>query len=220
MISPLSWTRLLLHLVLVVLAPASAIAQDSSFQRVQLPHKISLEIPAHWKVLSAETRKNLAAAGEAITGGAGVEVPSGKESLLAVNATPDPPGAMIRVSVISPPEYTQADLAAVTPAELKDAEEKLLNLFKKIEAAGGPKILEVQRFRIERLNNHLSLVMPYIRASAQSSSPWQAVQYKIPVSGRLIELTLSNRQSDAIVWKPILERVKRSLRFESPSQPR
>jgi hypothetical protein len=209
--------RLLLHIFLIAIAalPATAVAQDRSFQRVQLPHKISLEIPSHWNVLSVETRKNLTATGEAITEGAGIDAPRGKESLLAVNATPAPTGAMIRVSVIAPPEYTQADLAAITPADLKDARLEILSLFRKAEAAGGPKILGVQEFRVERLNSQsLSLVMPYIRASAQGPSPWQVVQYKIPTPGRVIELTLSHRQSDAIVWKPILERVKRSLRFE------
>ena len=136
-----------------------------------------------------------------------------KESLLAVNAVPDPTGAMIRVSVTSPPDYTQTDLAAATPADLKEVGSEMKNAFGKLEASGGPKIIEMQPVRLENLNGYNVLVMPYVRAGINGRSTWQVTQYKIPVSTRLIEITLSHRQSDAVMWRPILERVKRSVQF-------
>ena len=191
--------------IALTLLAHSAFAQDTSFRSVQLAYGISLDVPSHWTVLSLENRKNLGAAGQAMTDNAGIEGSSGrKESLLAMNATPNPTGAMIRVSVTSPPDYTQSDLAAATPADLQEVGTEMLKMFRQLEASGGPKIIEMQPVRIERLNNYRVLVMPY---------PWQVTQYKIPVSNRLIEITLSHRQSDAIVWRPILERVKRSIKF-------
>ena len=192
----------------------SAFAQDTSFRRVQLAYGISLDIPSHWTVLSQDTRRNLEAAGEALVGNADIEGPSGrKENLLAVNAVPYPTGAMIRVSVTSPPDYTQADLTAATPGDLKEVGTETQSMFSKLEASGGPKIIEMQPVRIEKFHNFRMLVMPYVRAGVNGPSPWQVTQYKIPVSNRLIEITLSHRQSDAIVWRPILERVKRSVQF-------
>lgn len=200
--------------VALTLLAHPAFAQDTSFRSVQLAHGISLDVPSHWMVLSQETRKNLGAAGQAMIDNAGIEGPSGrKEPLLAMNATPNPTGAMIRVSVTSPSEYTQSDLAAATPADLKEVGAEMLKMFRQIEASGGPKIVKMQPVRIERFNNYQMLVMPYIRAGVNEPSPWQVTQYKIPVSNRLIEITLSHRQSDAIVWHPILERVKRSVKF-------
>ena len=201
-------------LLFITLFVGSASAQATSFRSVQLAYGISLEIPSHWKVLSQETRQNLGAAGEDMTKNAGIEGSSGqKQNLLAVNATPDPTGSMIRVSVTSPPDYTQADLAAATATDLKDVGAEMQKVFRQLEASGGPKIIEIQPVRIEKFNGQLVMVMPYVRASKFGPSPWQVTQYKIPVSNRLIEITLSHRQSDAIVWRPILERVKRSVRF-------
>ncbi len=120
---------------------------------------------------------------------------------------------MIRVSVTSPPDYTQADLTAVTAADLKEIGVEMLKMFRQLEASGGPKIIEMQPVSIEKINGQLALVMPYVRASKLGPSPWQVTQYKIPVPSRIIEITLSHRQSDAIVWRPILERAKRSVRF-------
>jgi hypothetical protein len=201
-------------IVALTLLALPAFTQDTAFRSVQLAHGISLDVPSHWTVLSLENRKNLGAAGKAMTDNAGIEEPSGrKESLLAMNATPNPTGAMIRVSVTSPPDYTQSDLAAATPADLKEFGAEMLKMFRQLEASCGPKIIEMQPVRIERLNNYRVLVMPYLRAGVNGPSPWQVSQYKIPVSNRLIEITLSHRQSDAIVWRPILERVKRSVKF-------
>ena len=149
-----------------------------------------------------------------MTDNAGIEGPSGqKESLLAINATPNPTGAMIRVSVLSPSDVTQSDLGEATPEDLKEIGDEMLKLFRQLEVSGGPKIIEMQPVRIDLLNNYRVLVIPYIRAGVNGPSPWQVTQYKIPVSNRLVEITLSHRQSDALVWRPILERVKRSIQF-------
>jgi len=200
--------------VAFVLLGDSAFAQDTSFRRVQLAYGISLDIPTHWTVLSQDNLRNRGAAGRAMIDNAGIEGPRGrKETLLAVNALPNPTGAMISVSVTSPPDLTQADLAGATPADLKKVGTEMHNMFRKLEASGGPKIIEMQAVRIEKFNNCRVLVIPYVRAGINEPSPWQVTQYKIPVSNRLIEITLSHRQSDAIVWRPILERVRRSVQF-------
>lgn len=204
----------LLTAIVFALLAHPALAQDTSFRRVQLAYSISLDVPSHWTVLSLENHKNLSAAGQAMTENAGIERSSGrKESLLAMNATPNPTGAMIRVNVTSPPDYTQSDLAAATHADLKEIGAEMLKTFRQLEAFGGPKIIEMQAIRIEQINNYRVLAMPYVRAGVNDPSPWQVTQYKIPVSNHLIEISLSHRQSDAIVWRPILERVKRSVKF-------
>lgn len=164
--------------------------------------------------MSLEDRKNLLAAGQAMIDNAGIEGSRGrKESLLAMNATPSPAGAIIRVSVTSPPDYTQSELATLTPHDLREVGAGMLSMFRLLESTGGPKIIEMQPVRIEWINNHRALVIPYIRAGVTGPSPWHVTQYNIPVSNRLIVITLSHRQADSIVWVPILERVKRSIKF-------
>lgn len=201
-------------LLFIALFVGSASAQDTAFRRVQLPYGISLEIPSHWEVLSQDAKQNLAAVSEALSRNAGVTEDSGKkERLLAVSAKPNPSGAKVRVSVTMPPEYTQADLAAATAAELNQLRPELIATSKKLEASGGVRVLEMQTPRIDRINNKLAFVITYTRADPYGPSPWQVTQYKVPVSNKLIEITLSHRQSDAVVWKPILENVKRSIRF-------
>ncbi len=201
-------------LLAVLFACRPTLAQTGEYTRLQLSYGISLEVPSHWTILSQSTRNNLQAAGRAMTENAGLEGSGGKkENILAVNATPAPTGAMIRVSVTRPPDYSQADLASVTQADLKGLANEMLMGFKKMEASGGPKVIQVWPGRIEMHNKHRILVLPYTRQDKFGPSSWQVTQYKIPLDDRLIEITLSHRESDAIVWRPILEKVKRSVSF-------
>lgn len=203
-------------LVSLTLLAHPAFAAKTTLERVNLPYGISLDVPSHWTVISMAERKNLAATSQAMMDNAGLESPSGdKESLLAMNATPSPTGAMIRVSVTTPAPYGQEDVAALasSPAELEFVGVEMFKMMKQLEGQGAPKFLEMQDVRVESLNNHGALVLPYVRADKFGPSPWQVTQYKIPVANHLIEITLSHRLSDAAQWKPILDRVKNSIQF-------
>lgn len=154
----------LYFLLIIALMVSSASAQDTAFRRVQLSYGISLEIPSHWEVLSQDAKQNLAAAAESMGRNAGVVENSGKkERLLAVSAKPLPSGAKIRVSATTPPEYTQANLAATSASELNQLQPELYAIFNKMLASSGQRVLEMQPPRIERLNDKLAFVMDYTR---------------------------------------------------------
>lgn len=206
--------RTIIFYIVFVIFAQSVFAEETTFKSVQLSYGISLEIPSHWEVLSQDAKQNLAAASESMGKNAGVVDDNGKkERLLAVSALPMPSGAKIRLSVTSPPEFTQDNLSATSALELNQLQSEFYTMFNKMMVSGGLKLLEMKPPRIERFNDKLALVLDYTRTDAYGSSPWQVIQYKIPVSDRLIEFTLSYRLSDAIVWKPILENVKHSIQF-------
>lgn len=198
----------------VALLALNAKASDSAFKRVTLPYGISLEIPAHWTILSQATKSNLKALEEATTEAAGIHDPKRKKaSLLALNSTPVPTGAMVRVSVSSPPDFTLDELKNITQSELNEMAGEMARLFRQLEASGGPKVLQTFPARSEMLGNRLALVIPYRRANHFGPSPWYVTQYKIPLQNHLVEITLSYRESDAPLWRPILEKVRQSTRF-------
>ena len=89
----------------------------------------------------------------------------------------------------------------------------MLDRLSKEAASSGTKI-EMYPVRVELLDKRFrALVIRFEQISADRLTNWQVTQYKIPVDNRLIEVSLSARQSDASLWQPILERVKRSIRF-------
>jgi hypothetical protein len=189
-------------------------APPDSYTRIDFPRRLSIEVPSDWKVSSPADRSTPAAAGSAMTASAGG--PKGatgqKETLLTANS-PDPVGAAVRLSVTVFPAGHRDDIASATPSDLKAMTDELLKQYRKLEASGGPQVIEMQPARLETIGGRRALVVSYRRASRAGPSPWQVVQYKIPLPDRLIELTLSHQESDAAVWRPVLEKVRRSLQF-------
>lgn len=203
---------LCLAVVSVLLAPSIS-AIEPPFQRVHLAGAVSIEYPSHWFVIDADSRNNLVLSGHSALELAGVGVTSNKVRVFAANSTPSPTGAMIGLSLSWPPEYSQADLAVATPEELDYLASDCWEMMKSAEPVSGLSVLEVQGVDVEHIGGDLALVFRYRRASQIAQSPWQVTHYKIPLNDRIVELTLSYRESDQCVWRPILEKVKRSLTY-------
>lgn len=203
------WTAL----GLLALSMASASAEVPAFRQVELAYGVSLEVPAHWLLIEEDERKNQLLAGQTIAGAAGAKNQPTRARLLAVNATPRPTGAMISIGVAWPPMFSQQELAEMSRQDMAEFTREMHSLLRSAEAQGGPRIIEMQGFTVEPLNDRHAMVLRYRRASRNSPSAWQVTQYTIPVDGRVIELSLSYRESDGHIWRPLLTRVKDSLRY-------
>lgn len=209
--------KLLISIFVAILAVATnlAIARDTRYQRFPLKEGISVEAPSHWLVHTDSEKKNFAASAEgaARTAGIDFETNQDKSRLIAISALPIPSGAKIRINLIRPSPFSSAALRSANPQDLKDIEVEFRAAMEKGMASMGAKLLAVSEPRIEMVNDNPSLLLEYRRSDPRSLSPWTVKQYKIPVGNKLIEMTISYRESDAAIWKPILEYVKLSLRF-------
>lgn len=212
----LTTSKCLLGLFAYVLFATVALAEDNQFRRLTLPYGISIDIPSHWSVLTQSQKDNIAAAATAAMSNAGVdESGAHKDRLLAVNATPVPSGATVRVNVTYPAEFTQADLAKITAEDLKGVEEELREGAQHMGNESPTKIIETQPARVDSINGRLALAVPYVREGFSDGSPWLVTLYQIPIDNKMIQLTLSYRQSDAILWRPIQEHIKRSIQVSN-----
>lgn len=203
-------------LLLFLLFTDTLYANDNLFKPLVLPNNIYIEIPSHWTVLPNDIRKNIAVAGESMLKNNGITNYENyqKERLLSVHSLPEPNGVVIRVSFMTPAEYTQQDLENMTSQDLHSGAQELLDTFKKMGSSTALKVIEMNDFKVEELNQQKALVISYLREGVNKEPPWQVLQYKIPTSKGIVEATFSYRYSEAILWQPILERVKQSLRVD------
>lgn len=191
------------------------IASERGFVRRDLGGGVFAEFPDHWYVLNSDQSANVSAAGTALAESAGVRV-QGKRTLLAVNATPAPTGAMIRVSATSPAEISQDELEQVlrsgTQRELlQEIRRQFSAAFPQMMAQSNITVTEISEPQIVHVAGRPAILISYQRTSAVDGSPWEVRQYKIPAGDRTVELTLSNRISDRAMWTPILNRTLESL---------
>lgn len=205
----------IVFLALLAFTANSAIAGDTQYQRYSFKENVSVEVPSHWLVHADSESKNFAAAGEGAARTAGIDYDSnqGKSRLLAISSLPTPSGAKARINLIRPLPFSSAQLRSARVQDLKDVEAEFRAGIEKSMLAMGAKLLAVATPKIEMINGSPALLLEYRRSDLGGPSPWTVKQYKIPAGDKLIELTISYRDSDASIWTPILEYVKRSLRF-------
>ncbi len=86
-----------------------------------------------------------------------------------------------------------------------------------IQKNGGPELIESYLPRIESISGISSIAWSYRRKSATGHGAWYVTQYKVPCTSILVELTISYRESDSALWKPILRKVRESVRIQDCS---
>lgn len=203
--------RAILATLLVVCAVAPA-ATTADFRQMQLAYGIDVDIPSHWHIISAQSRKNLALMSESMLNATGLEGDADTtDALLAVNATPAPTGAMIRVSYAHAADITEADIESMTRTDFEYLRRLMVQNMKRMEAHGGPHILDVAMPRMVTIDGRSSLLIPYRRSSPVDGRPWQVMMYQVPDGSATVRFTLSYREHDQAIWKPIIEHVRQSF---------
>ncbi|MCB1660346.1 MAG: hypothetical protein KDI39_19155, partial [Pseudomonadales bacterium] len=148
----------------------TSFAESTLFRHIELKGGISLDIPSHWNILSQASKDNIVTASESIYGTDNII----REKLLAVNATPNPTGAMISIAINGSSEFSQTDLKKATDADLKGVEKDVLNELRRLQDSGGVTVIKMQSARVERLNNKYALVLSYTRKGVNNPEiPWQ-----------------------------------------------
>lgn len=196
----------------------AANAQESNYQRVLVANRVTIEIPKHWEGLSIDQRRNLAAAADAMGATSSTRRPPGHVASLAVNATPSPPGAIIRVSMIPTEALTQSDLTralsedrAATLAELRSVfRQEMADLAAQMQKQ-GLRMLGEEQVTIVSIGGKTAISVSYRRTSPRGPSPFRVTQYHVPLGNEKALITLSFRESDAIVYSQIIDYVKSSI---------
>lgn len=196
----------------------------TQFRRIQLAHGITLDAPSDWWVISETVDKITVKVTEMAFDQAGLDVAGFDDmptTLLSMNATPEPTGAMVRIGITLNSEITQSMLSAIYELdpitfarEFKELRESARENLKNMERGLLRKVRETKPLNVERIGSNYTLVHSYTRQGINDPTElWEVSDYQIPVKGNLVWLTLSHRLSDAHLWTPALERVKRSLKF-------
>lgn len=179
-------------------APSTGVGQ--LFTRAQFGCA-AISYPSHWRRLTSDEDLNLRAS----TAARGFPTTSGRTTLLLLNAMPEPHGAQIRVTVSDEPQMNEAILL-----ELAGDHETLVSISDQLAQGfnsnpnSNVRVLQMRPATVVRLAGHAALLLSYDREGMLEDGPWRVDQYKIPLDGRLLQITASYRTNDGPVWSPIL----------------
>lgn len=192
----------------------------NNYHRVIVDGRVSLEVPSHWSFLDEAERRNLSAAAEAVANSLALPEAPTHVASLAVNAVPDPPGAIVRLSFLGDVDLRQDELNAAlaservaTIAELEAVFESEAQGLKSQLEINGMRLLEREAVQIQMIDGRTAIKFSYRRTSVRGPSPFHVSQYHVPLGDAKMLLTLSFRESDAVVYENIMKYVLQSVRF-------
>lgn len=185
---------------------------DTKFTKLKLPLGVSVEVPKNWRILDKETNSTIETAAEATLNLTNVDVQSGKKvNLFRANSVPQTTYASIAINATDS-EFDPAEFENPSDDELKELTPVLKETLEKSLPKQELKILEFYDGRLEFVNAHPALVIEYKRAGPQG--PVIVQMTRLLLKRKEISVNLAYRESEAQLWKPIIQYIRKSLTVE------
>lgn len=178
---------------------------NSRFVTLRLPKGVELDLPRGWALLGAELLGVIDTASEAALDLTGIDPRpdlDGRITLLAANSTPASTYAAIRINS-SKPLLTASELMSLLKSDAA------ITAIKAAIAQQDKELLEFHRVYATSISGFPALTMEYRRSGMRG--PVHVQINRVVTASQELSVIISHRESEAQVWKPILERVRRSL---------
>lgn len=189
----------------------NANAENSAFAHFRFGSDVSIDVPRNWYFLDKNIRKNLNTYSEAVVRLAGLKANQGNNQILiAANAytTSKKPSATMRLSVRKGEFISQG--------EVKDADQQELEIMAKYQLEklksslpDNVKSMSLVGVRIEKLGKYYSIVTEKL---VEYTSGVEVDRLDVIYFPNVVyKLNTSYRKSEARIFKPILEILRKSL---------
>ena len=179
---------------------------------MKLPLGVSVEVPKNWRILDGETNSTIETAAEASLNLANANLPTGKKvNLFRANSVPQTTYAGIAINATDF-ELDPEELKNSSDAEIKELTPMMKETMEQSLSGQNLKVLEFYDMRREFVGSHPALVIEYKRSGPQGDVIVQMT--RLLLKGKEISLNLSYRESEAQLWKPVVQYIRKSLTVE------
>lgn len=208
-----SW-RLAYLCTLALLPLQSAYAQsDSNFSTVTLPRGIELQIPKSWWLLGADYKQLIDTSVEAAMDLSGIGLQDGQETnLISANSMPRSTYAAVRIDSITPVSFPPSMFSSITPADIREFDIEMRKDLQALLPQQGLQLIEFLGSRIDKISSYPALVTEYRRTGPKGPVIVQINQ--IFTDSQDIRINLSYRESEVVIWKPVIGKIRQSIIIE------
>ena len=185
-------------------------ALGASYAKVTLPKGVSIEVPQGWFLASPALARQMQISAETYVELSGLPLPPGaNHKLLFARSVPEETFASLSVDIGIPASFSQREVLTATVADLKAYTEKARPTFEKVVATLNERLLTFEPVHRISVSGSPALVTAYTRTGTNGPVSVEIIQVFTPESD--IGLTLSFRISEAVLWKPIIAKIRSSL---------
>jgi hypothetical protein len=180
------------------------------FERLSLSDGLQIDVPLQWEPLPKEITTAIQTTANALMSNEGIDTRSdGSRLLLAYTSRPTTTYASVRIKEIMPASISPAELLAASNAEVTAVAQEWVQLM------SGAMIKQKQDFQPgakttrELVSGHPALVFRYRRLGEGGIVAVE--QIRIMTSNREVSVTLSYREAEELLWRPVIENIRRSI---------
>jgi len=183
------------------------------FERLTLSGGLQVDVPLQWEPLPEELTTAIRTTANALMSNEGVDTGSdGSRLLVAYTSRPTTTYAAVRVKEIVPASVSPAELLAASDAEVAAVAQELVQIMSGPMAKQNQDMQPGATTTRELISGHPALVFRYRRLGGEGG-PVAVEQIKIMTPNREILVTLSYREAEGVLWKPVVENIRRSIKI-------
>lgn len=186
---------------------------ESNFVLVKLPREIEIQVPRNWRLLTDEENKLIELSTEAALDISGIQVSTaGESNLLAANSMPTSTYASVRIDSTVPAELPPYEIMAITAKDIAVLESVVKKGIEKLLSNQGLQLTQFIDLQRRTISGNPALITEYRRSGPKGSV--YVMQIQIFTENQTVAINLSYRESEQIVWKPVIEKIYRSITIE------
>lgn len=182
---------------------------NSRFVTLKLPFNVSVEVPKNWWRLDGDINASIETASEASLNLSETYLPVAKKvNLFRANSMPKTTYAGIAINAADS-ELDPTVLKNASSADIKELSTVISSEITKELASANIELLEFYGVRREFVGQHPALIIEYKRSGIQGPVIFQMT--RLFLGKKEISLNLSYRESEAQLWKPVVQYIRRSF---------
>jgi hypothetical protein len=194
------------------LLPSASAANN--FVLVRLPNSVQVEIPRNWELLSSNRRVTLDSAVQSRNESAGL-FDASSDLQFAANHYDDAGknDALVNVRYYPDIKITQQDARASGQSDVQEIDATIRDVMTKSAQVSGFSLLAWFGTKIQTINGITAFVTEYKRSPAKDNGNFRVRLVRVFNGAKSFTLTISYRDDQEYLLRPICDRVISSLRI-------
>lgn len=203
------------HATSLIEATSQQPKPTEGFERLILDGGLQIDVPLQWEPLPEELATAIRTTANAVMSSEGLNSGPDRSRLLAAyTSRPTTTYAAVRVKEIVPTSISPAELLAATDAEVAAVAQELAHIMSVPMAKQNQDMQPGATTIRELISGHPALVFRYRRLGEEDGLV-AVEQIKIMTPTREISVTLSYREAESALWKPVIDNIRQSIKIPS-----
>lgn len=195
------------------LLPVCLAAND--FVAIHLPQGVQIELPGNWEVLSKDKKQRITLDSAAPSLNERARIFDASSDLNFAGSYFDGAGksaALVNVRYYPNSAISQADVRAAGPSDIRELDRALRDAVAKGSQTDGFSVLDWHDTSKQVINGMTALVTEYKRSPIKSNGKFKVRLVRVFNGGKSFSLTVSYREDQESVLRPICDRIISSIR--------